>query len=235
MVNIRATRTRQDVRDELGVPPDSVLIGTAARLTAVKAQDDFIRAAQLMLARHPNFRFVLVGEGPEERTLKALARQMGIEGHIVFAGGRRDVHDLIAAMDVFVLPSLAEGMPMALLEAMALGTPVVATAVGGVPELIAHQSNGMLVPARDPGALADACVELALNRTRRRTWPNAPDRPSPTASRSRPMDPASSRPITNRDRARWSLARRARASVRISVGRCSWDWPAMRGRASPAR
>ena len=109
MVNIRATRTRQDVRDELGYPSDSVLIGTAARLTAVKAQDDFIRAAQLMLARHSNFRFVLVGEGPEERTLKALARQMGIEGHIVFAGGRRDVHDLIAAMDVFVLPSLDEG------------------------------------------------------------------------------------------------------------------------------
>jgi L-malate glycosyltransferase len=164
MVNIRATRSREDVRRELGFDGDSIVIGTAGRLTPVKAQDDFLRAAQLILTRHPHFRFLVVGCGPDEHALTSLASELGIEQQIVFAGGRRDVHSLIAAMDVFALPSLAEGMPMALLEAMALGTPVVATAVGGVPELIEDRSNGWLVPPRDPRALADACLALAVNR-----------------------------------------------------------------------
>ena len=164
MVNIRSTHCRNDVRRELGVPADSPLVGTVGRLTAVKAQDDFLRAAQLIAPLHSHFRFVVVGEGPEERALKRLTADLGIEDRVIFTGGRRDAHDLIAAMDVFVLPSLAEGMPMVLLEAMTLGTPVVAAGVGGVPELIEHNVNGVLVRPRDPRALADACTTLASNQ-----------------------------------------------------------------------
>ena len=163
MANVRAVRSRHAVRRELGIAPEAVLIGTAARLTAVKAQDDLLHAARLMLDQRPDFRFVVVGDGPEESRLKAIAADAGIGDRVVFTGARRDVPDLVAAMDVFVLSSLDEGMPMALLEAMTLGTPVVATAVGGVTELIEHDANGLLVPARDPRALADACIALASN------------------------------------------------------------------------
>ncbi|HEU4891310.1 MAG TPA: glycosyltransferase [Vicinamibacterales bacterium] len=165
MVNTRATRCRDEVRREFRIAADSPLVGTAGRLTPVKAQDDFLRAAHLIARRQPDFRFVIVGEGPEESALRQLAADLGIEGQVIFTGGRRDVNDLIAAMDVFVLPSLAEGMPMVLLEAMTLGTPCVATAVGGVPELIEHHVNGVLVPPRAPRALAEACTTLASNRS----------------------------------------------------------------------
>jgi glycosyltransferase involved in cell wall biosynthesis/protein-tyrosine-phosphatase len=164
MVNTRATRCRDEVRRELGIAADSPLVGTAGRLTAVKAQDDFLRAARLIATLHPDFRFVIVGEGPEESALKQLAGDLGIESKVVFTGGRRDVNDLIAAMDIFVLSSLAEGLPMVLLEAMTLGTPAVATAVGGVPELIEHNVNGVLVRPGDPRSLADACITVASNR-----------------------------------------------------------------------
>ena len=164
MVNIRATRSSNDVRRELGVGTDTPLVATVGRLTAVKAQDDFLRAARLIGTQDGRFRFVVVGEGPEEAALRRLATDLGIEDRVIFTGGRRDVYDLIAAMDVFVLPSLAEGMPMVLLEAMTLGTPVVATAVGGVPELIEHNVNGVLVRPRDPRSLADACITVASNR-----------------------------------------------------------------------
>ncbi|PYM49315.1 MAG: hypothetical protein DME14_08820 [Candidatus Rokuibacteriota bacterium] len=87
-----------------------------------------------------------------------------MEGACLLLGPRTDIYDLIAAMDIFVLPSLDEGIPMVILEAMALGTPVVATAVGGVPEVIRHRETGLLVAPRDERALADACLELARNR-----------------------------------------------------------------------
>jgi glycosyltransferase involved in cell wall biosynthesis/protein-tyrosine-phosphatase len=164
MVNTRATRCRDDVRRELGIAADAPLAGTAGRLTAVKAQDDFLRAARLIATLHPDFRFVIAGEGPEESALRQLAGDLGIASKVIFTGARRDLNDLIAAMDIFVLSSLAEGMPMVLLEAMTLGTPAVATAVGGVPELIEHNVNGVLVRPRDPRSLADACITVASNR-----------------------------------------------------------------------
>ena len=146
------------------VGPQSVLIGTVGRLLPVKAHDDFLRAARLILERQPDARFIIVGDGPLQCDLRRLAEQLGIEAQVAFLGSRTDVYDFIAAMDVFVLPSLSEGMPMALLEAMTLGTPVVATSVGGVPEIVAHRASGLLVPARDPQALANACLALAENR-----------------------------------------------------------------------
>jgi glycosyltransferase involved in cell wall biosynthesis/protein-tyrosine-phosphatase len=156
---VRGVRDRDEVRRELGLATDAILIGTVGRLTEVKAQDDFLRAAVSILEQQPAARFLIVGDGPLESGLRRLTAELGLTRQVVFAGGRSDVFDLTAAMDVFVLPSLAEGMPMALLEAMTLGTPVVATAVGGVPEIVTHRSSGLLVPPRDPRALASACLE----------------------------------------------------------------------------
>ena len=162
--SVRATRRREDVRRELGVDPDTYLIGTVGRLSPVKGHASLLRAARLVLHKQPRARFLIVGDGPLSAELKAMAVDLRIAGACCFAGHRTDVHDLLAAMDVFVLPSLSEGIPMALLEAMALGTPVVASAVGGVPEVVSNRVNGLLVYSGDERALANACAALTSDR-----------------------------------------------------------------------
>jgi glycosyltransferase involved in cell wall biosynthesis len=158
---VRAARSREDVRRELGIDPDTLLIGTAGRLSPVKGQAGLLRAGVRILHTNPRARLLIVGDGPLGSQLVTAAAQLGIDHACLFIGPRSDVFDLIAAMDIFVLPSLNEGIPMALLEAMTLGTPVVAAAVGGIPEVIQHRVNGLLVPSGDDQALADACLELA--------------------------------------------------------------------------
>jgi glycosyltransferase involved in cell wall biosynthesis len=157
---VRAARTREEVRRELGIGSDVLLIGTAGRLSPVKGQAGLLRAAARILETD-QARFLIVGEGPLGSQLLSQAQELGIDHACHFVGPRSDVFDFMAAMDIFVLPSLSEGIPMALLEAMTLGTPVVAASVGGIPEVIRHRVNGLLVPAGDDQALADACLELA--------------------------------------------------------------------------
>lgn len=163
---LRPRKSREQIRKELGLTPRTLLVGTAGRLAPVKAHDSLLRAATLILREEPHARFLIVGDGPLREELVALADNLGVRRECLFPGARPDVHDLIWAMDIFVLPSLSEGIPMALLEAMALGRPVVATAVGGVPEIVTHSSNGLLVKPGDEQALATACLDLAFDRTR---------------------------------------------------------------------
>jgi L-malate glycosyltransferase len=165
---VRPSRTRDEVRRELGIEPDALLIGTAGRLSPVKGHDRLLRAARLILDR-AEARFLIVGDGPLRDELAISARRLGVDHACTFAGERSDVYDLVAAMDVFVLPSLHEGIPMALLEAMGLGLPVVASAVGGVPEVVTHGASGLLVEAGDERALAQACVDLARDPAWART------------------------------------------------------------------
>jgi glycosyltransferase involved in cell wall biosynthesis/protein-tyrosine-phosphatase len=161
---VRPTRSSDEVRRELGIGRDALLIGTAGRLTAIKGHHYLLRAARFILDRQPNARFLIVGGGPLKDDLAATAARLELEDVCLFTGTREDVHDLIAAMDIFVLPSLDEGTPMSILEAMALQRPIVATAVGGLPEIISHGTTGLLVPARADRALAQACLELAGDR-----------------------------------------------------------------------
>src|SRR5688500_16816009 len=163
LARVKAARPREDVRRELGVGDGSLVIGTAGRLTAVKDQALLLRAARVILQEQPATRVLVIGEGPLRDDLVRLARALGIDQACLFVGPRMDVYDLVAALDVFVLPSLREGLPMALLEAMALGTPVVATSVGGVPEILTDRANGLLVKSGDERGLAAACLELARN------------------------------------------------------------------------
>lgn len=173
LARVRATRTPPDVRRALGIGADAFVVGTAGRLTAVKGQEHLIEAAPLILRHEPNARFVFVGSGPLEGALVARTRSLGIDGACLFidpaVDTRAGIFDLVAAFDVFVLPSLSEGSPMALLEAMALARPVVATAVGGVPEILADGETGVLVAPRSPDAIAGACVELARSGRRAAT------------------------------------------------------------------
>ena len=158
---IRATRTREEVRRELQIDPNVLLIGTAGRLSPVKWQAGLLRAGARILQSGHDARFLIVGDGPLGSQLVSIATELQIDHACHFIGARSDVFDIMAAMDIFVLPSLNEGIPMALLEAMALGTPVVAAAVGGIPEVIQHRVNGLLVPSGDDQGIADACLELA--------------------------------------------------------------------------
>jgi len=159
-----ATRRPEEVRRELGIDPRALLIGTAGRLSPVKGHAALLQAARLILRHHPGAKFLVVGGGPLEAELLASAARLQVDGACLFPGPRTDVLDLMSAMDIFVLPSLSEGIPMALLEAMALGKPVVATAVGGVPEVVRHGVSGLLVEPGDERALADACLDLARDR-----------------------------------------------------------------------
>jgi L-malate glycosyltransferase len=161
---VMAIPTVEHAKQALGLAAGEFVIGTAGRLSAVKGHDTLLRAARLILEGAPGARFVIAGGGPLEDELMALASELGIAHACRFLGARNDVHDVMSAMDVFVLPSLNEGLPMAVLEAMALGKPVVASRVGGLPEVVKHGKTGLLVPAGDARALADACLELAHDR-----------------------------------------------------------------------
>jgi protein-tyrosine-phosphatase len=163
---VLASRPIDQVRRELGIGMERLVIGTVGRLMRVKGHAALIHAARSSLDERPGAVFLFVGDGPLRQELSTLAAQLGIEHACVFAGARTDVYDLIAAMDVFVLPSLSEGTPIALLEAMALRVPVVATAVGGVPEVVTHGVNGLLVEAGDAEGLSRACLQLATDRVK---------------------------------------------------------------------
>jgi glycosyltransferase involved in cell wall biosynthesis len=131
---------------------DRPILLTVARLDSQKGHDVLLRA----LAQVPGAQLVLAGDGPERTALEAQASALGLSDRVLFVGHRTDVSELLAASDIFVLPSLYEGSSLAVLEAMAAMRPVVATAIGGTNELIVHRESGLLVPPTDPDALAVA-------------------------------------------------------------------------------
>jgi glycosyltransferase involved in cell wall biosynthesis len=158
---------RDRLRTELGVGPGDRAIATVGRLDEPKKGLAVLLRAVARLARDmqgmdggPSFRLVMVGEGPARQALEALTRAHEI-GHLVrFAGERRDVGDLLPAFDLFAQPSLWEGFGVTVLEAMAAGLPVVASRVGGIPEIVRDGETGLLVPAGDADALAAALLRL---------------------------------------------------------------------------
>jgi len=152
---------RETTRLSLGFAPENCVVGTVAALREEKSVDVFIRAAALASRELPSAGFLVVGDGPERPRLEALARELGVAYRMHFAGDRRDVPDFLAAMDAFVLSSSTESFPNAVLEAMAAGRAVVATRVGGTPELIEEGVNGYLVPVGDAEALARRMIELS--------------------------------------------------------------------------
>jgi L-malate glycosyltransferase len=167
---VRAQRTeRAAVRAELGLDPHAPVVGTVANLRAQKAYPDLLAAAAAVLERVPEARFVAVGQGPLEAEIRALHARMGLGDRFLLLGHRPDAVRAMAACDVFVLASHWEGLGVAVMEALALGLPVVATAVGGVPEVVEHGREGLLVPPRQPAKLAQAIATLLTDtETRQR-------------------------------------------------------------------
>jgi len=139
---------------------DQLLIGTVGRLVAQKGMIYFLAAAQQLLKEFPNLTFVIAGNGPDLGKLQQLAKELHIESKVRFTGVRYDMPNVYASLDVFALGSIAEGMPMALLEAMASRLPVAATAVGAVPQIVIPGETGILVKAREATELAQAIAAL---------------------------------------------------------------------------
>lgn len=164
----RQARTR-DVRSELGIAPETLVVGTVAKLRAQKALEVLLEASVLLRAQVPELRVLIAGSGPEESRLAALAAELGLGETVTFLGGLSpgEVPDLLEQLDVAINCSDWEGTPGNVLEAMAAGVPVVATRVGGTPDLIEHGVHGLLVPPRDPVALAAAARELLSDPERR--------------------------------------------------------------------
>jgi glycosyltransferase involved in cell wall biosynthesis len=149
---------RDPVRRALGISPGARVLGTVARLSPEKDQATLLRAFRQLARELPSAHLMLVGDGALRSELERLARDLGLAERTHFLGERRDIASLLRAMDVFCLPSLTEGTSLTLLEAMATGLPVVATAVGGNPEVVADQVSGLLVKPGEPDQLAHALL-----------------------------------------------------------------------------
>jgi len=156
----QGTQSISRLRQQLGIGRDQPLIATVGRLIPGKGHRYFLAAAKQVLQARPEARFLVVGEGPLRGKLEALSAVLGIQHAVSFLGFRQDVAALMEASDLIVLPSLEEGQPVVLLEALALAKPVVATAVGGVSEVVRHKETGLLVPPRDSDELARAMLYL---------------------------------------------------------------------------
>ncbi|HTD80107.1 MAG TPA: glycosyltransferase [Chloroflexota bacterium] len=154
-------REGQRIRAELGVGADDFLVGNVGRLALQKGQRHLIAAMPLLLQRVPRAHAVIAGGGDLEDYLRDLAEEAGVAERVHVLGPRKDVPALMHAIDVFAMPSIWEGFGLVLLEAMAAGRPIVASRVATIPEVVVDSETGLLVPAGDPQALADALADLA--------------------------------------------------------------------------
>jgi glycosyltransferase involved in cell wall biosynthesis len=152
----------RDAKHQLGIPADRVAIGAVGRLSAEKGFDNLLRAVGLLVREGLDVHLVIVGEGEERPRLEALVDELGLQNRVLLTGYYSDPRTAYATFDVYALSSLREGLPNALLEAMAMGIAVVATRIAGVPDLIKHEHNGLLIPPTELGALADALRRLVL-------------------------------------------------------------------------
>lgn len=156
----RGEDARAAARVRLGIPPHAPVIGTVGNFNPKKDHAGLLAAVDILRRGQPDVVALLVGSGMLEDRLRAEAADRGLADHVRFLGSRDDVLELLPALDVFVLSSRYEGLPIALLEAMAAGVPAVATRVGGVPEAVEHGRQGLLVAPGDPDALATAVSKL---------------------------------------------------------------------------
>lgn len=156
-----AGRSRAAVREELGLTPDDVVGITVANLRREKDYPNLLHAAALLGDSVPNLHLLAVGQGPLEADIHQLLDELGLSHRLHLLGFRADVPDLLRAADFFVLASRHEGFPVAVMEALSNGLPVVATTVGGVPEAVTDGVEGLLVPANEPAALAEAVRRVA--------------------------------------------------------------------------
>ncbi len=147
-------------RKENNIPADAPLIGIVGRITPIKNHPLFLRAAAEIQKQLPNARFVIVGDGEIRAEIETLVDQLGLREAVIFTGWQKDLAHIYSDLDVLVISSVNEGTPVTVIEALAAGCPVVATAVGGLPDLLDHGKLGKLVNEQEPASLAKAIIEV---------------------------------------------------------------------------
>ncbi len=161
--HFRSLRRDPGLLESCGIPRDAPIVGTVGNLYPVKGQVHLVRAMRIILGSHPDTHAVILGSGGQEGLLRSEATSLGIQDRIHLLGYREDAPRWLAAMNVFTLPSISEGLPLSLLEAMAAGLPAVVTGVGGMPEVVQDEQTGYIVPPADPEALARRILLLLEN------------------------------------------------------------------------
>ena len=160
---------RAEARASLGLGEHEIVVGNVARLWPEKEQASLIEAAARLVPHHPELRFLIVGDGPLETSLRARIARLGLEDRVLMPGYRKDLVSVMAALDIFAFPSSAEGTPMVIYDAMAIGLPIIASPVSGVGELLEDGATALFVPPADSEAMARAVARLigqpALART----------------------------------------------------------------------
>ena len=159
---------RSRKRKELGISPDALVVGFSGWLLPIKGVNFLVEAMARVVLEHPNTLLVLVGKGEEKENLRKQVENLGLEDKVLFLGWRPDVNEIMGCFDILVLPSLNEGMGRVLVEAMSAGLPIVASRVGGIPDLVKHGENGLLVPPANAAALEQAISDLLSDRGRRK-------------------------------------------------------------------
>lgn len=170
MSQITAHLNGEETREQCGIPKKALVLGTVANLFARKGYETMLRALSVLLASFPEIHYLIVGTGDAiyEGRLRALVKELGLTSHVHFAGFQPSVFSYLAAMDIYVHPALMEGFGIAVLEAMSMGKPVVATTTGGLPEIVRDGETGLLVPPGDPDALAKTLSILLPDPARRK-------------------------------------------------------------------
>ena len=150
----------EGLRQSLGIDDDCIVVGSIGRLVYQKGFQYFIQAADIISNKNNKIRFFIVGDGPEEKNLKAMVKTSTISDVFMFTGQRFDIPQILALFDIFVFPSILEGLPRVVIEAMAMAKPIVATDISGVREQLSHNHDGLIVPPKNPQALAEAITHL---------------------------------------------------------------------------
>jgi len=157
---------KAELSRELGLKSDVAVIGAIGRLVWQKGFEYLVQAIPQVIQAFPEAKFLIVGEGPLRRSLEELSERLKIEDNTIFTGFRSDIKDILATIELLAMPSLLEGLPLVLLEGMAMAKPIVATEIDGITEVLENGETGILVPAKKPHELAEAIIEILKNKTK---------------------------------------------------------------------
>jgi len=152
------------LKKTIGINKGEIIIGYHGRISKEKGLEYLFKACANLINSNFNIKLLIIGEGPDTSRLIKLSRKLGVKRKIIYVGFKKNIEKWIQLIDIYVLPSLTEGTPMALLEAMLMGKPIIATCVGGIPNIIKNEYNGLLVKPGDHDAISDAIIKLIENK-----------------------------------------------------------------------
>lgn len=172
-IDFRKIANASSSREQFGLSEEDPVAGIVARLHPVKDHAMLLKAFRIVVDNVPNAKLLVAGDGSERERLEKQTHDLGLKHAVIFLGTRSDIPNILSCIDIFVLASWKEGLPLSILEAMAAGKPIVATDVGGVPSLVNDSGSGIIVPPRDPESMANAVIQMLKNKKDREIFGNA--------------------------------------------------------------